>query len=155
MDWEVSAMTYKPNHLGMMLWRNRGFLALAAILALPLLLGAWKSVTSQGINRAYVERIQDGKTRKPEILTWFGDPQEIKRTPEGVVYLYQTFRAKSALPQKNTREIKRPPETPFHMEEHLKFKPRKQDPGQEPASSLTIRFQPDGETVQSHEYQEH
>jgi len=146
-------MTHKPNHHGRMLWRNRGFWAVLAILALPLLLGAWKGAAGRGINPSYMERIQDGKTKKSEILTWFGDPQEIKRSPEGVVYIYQTFRAKQGPAQKDTREIKRAPETPFHMEEHLKFKPRNQDPDQEPASSLIIHFQPDGETVQSHQYQ--
>jgi hypothetical protein len=134
--------------------RSRTLAAVMAVLALPLLLGAWKTIRGQGINRSYVERIQDGKTKKPEILTWFGDPQEVKRTPEGVVYIYQTFRAKQGPTQKDTREIKRAVDTPFQLEENLKIKPKKQDPGQEPASSLIIRFKPDGETVQSHEYQE-
>jgi hypothetical protein len=134
--------------------RSRALAAVMVVLTLPLMLGAWKSILNRGINPSYVERIQDGKTTKPEILTWFGDPQEVKRTPEGVVYIYQTFRAKKGPAPKDTREIKRPPETPFHMEEHLKFKPRQQDPDQELASSLIIRFKPDGETVQSHEYQE-
>ncbi len=148
-------MTHKPNHHGRMLWRNRGFWAVVAILALPLLLGAWKSAAGRGINPSYVERIQDGKTKKPEILTWFGDPQEVKRTPEGVVYIYQTFRAKQGPSQKEAREIKRPAETPFQLEENLKIKPRREDPTQELATSLVIHFKPDGETVQTHQYQEH
>lgn len=148
-------MTHKPNHHGRMLWRSRGFWAVLAILALPLLLGAWKGAAGRGINPSYVERIQDGKTKKPEILTWFGDPQEVKRTPEGVVYIYQTFRTKQDLPKKEKREIKRAAETPFQLEENLKIKPKREDPTQEVATSLIIRFQPDGETVQTHQYQEH
>ncbi len=146
-------MTHKPNLHGRMLWRNRGFWAVVAILALPLLLGAWKGAAGQSINPNYVERIQDGKTKKPEILTWFGDPQEVKRTPEGVVYIYQTFRAKQGGLQKDTRDIKPAADTPFQLEENLKMKPRKADPTQELESSLIIRFKPDGETVQSHQYQ--
>jgi hypothetical protein len=82
-------------------------------------LGAWKTFTGQGINRSYVERIQDGKTKKPEILTWFGDPQEVKRTPEGVVFIYQTFRAKQGPPGRYQGNQK-PADTPFQLEENLK-----------------------------------
>jgi hypothetical protein len=146
-------MKHKRNHRGRMFWRGRGFWAVVAVLALPLLLGAWKGAAGQGINPSHVEHIQDGKTKKPEILTWFGDPQEVKRSPEGVVYIYQSFRPKQGLPRKETREIKQPANTPFELEENLKIKPKKAGPNKELDSSLIIRFKPDGETVQSHQYQ--
>lgn len=147
-------MTHNLNNKAGRFFRSRALTAMVAVLALPLLLGAWKNLSGKGINRSYVERIQDGKTKKPEILTWFGDPQEVKRTPEGVVYIYQTYRVKQGLPPKDDRDFTKAAESPFQLEENLKRKPKKQDSGREPASSLTIRFKPDGETVQSHEYQE-
>jgi len=137
-----------------MLLRDRGTAVVLLVLALPLLLGAWKTFTGHGINRSYVERIQNGKTKKPEILTWFGDPQEIKRTPEGLIFIYKSFRAKQERSSREAREVKQSADTPFQLEENLKKKPSKDISTQELASTLTIRFQPDGETVQSHDYQE-
>ncbi len=130
--------------------------AVLVALAVPLLLGAWKDIVGRGINRTYVERIQDGKTKKPEILTWFGDPHEVKRTPEGVIYIYQTFRPKSDRPRKDTREIRPAADTPYHLEQNLQMRStkEKEGPTKELESRLTIRFKPDGETVQSHEYRE-
>jgi hypothetical protein len=139
---------------GRMLLRDRGTAVVLVVLALPLLLGAWKTFTGPGINRSYVERIQNGKTKKPEILTWFGDPQETKRTPEGLIFIYKTFRAKQERAPREVKEVKKPADTPFQLEENLKKRPSKDTSSQELASSLTIRFQPDGETVQSHDYQE-
>ncbi|MGQ9687893.1 MAG: hypothetical protein ACUVXF_03765 [Desulfobaccales bacterium] len=134
--------------------RFRGIALTLMILGLPLLLGAWKEFTSQGINRHYVSRIQDGKTKKAEILIWFGDPLEIKRTPEGVTYIYKTFRAKPTSPRREPQEIVQSADTPYHLEEKFKPKPKKETSSQEVASSLTIHFQPDGDKVQSHEYKE-
>lgn len=137
-----------------MLLRGRELSVILVVLALAFLLGAWKTFTGHGINRSYVERIQNGKTKKPEILTWFGDPQETKRTPEGLVFIYKTFRAKQKRAPREVREVKQSADTPFQLEENLKKKPSKDISTQELASTLTIRFQPDGETVQSHDYQE-
>ena len=55
------------------------------ILLLPGLLGAWKVISGETINPHHVERIKDGQTTKHEILLYFGEPQEIDRSPEGRV----------------------------------------------------------------------
>jgi hypothetical protein len=133
-------------------------LALAlVVLALPLLLGAWKIIMNKGINPSYVERIEDGKTKKSEILTLFGDPQEVKRTPEGMIYVYKTFRPKESPHRKdkeNDASIAPSVDSPFTLEETLKRK-HKEGPAQEVSSILTIYFKADRETVQSHEFKEY
>ena len=124
--------------------------------ALPLLLGAWSiSMHRSGINPSYVERIEDGKTKKSEILTLFGDPQETKRTPEGMVFVYKTFATKEAFPKKAAKDegpnTTAAVDSPYSLEQTLKRKP-KEGPTQDLSSSLTIFFGRDGDTVQSHEY---
>lgn len=127
-------------------------------LVLPVLTGAWKDISGRRLNPRYIERIQDGKTKKHEILLLFGDPEEVRRTPEGLVFIYKTYRIPETLP---SRQIYKPPEpqstSPFGIEEALKEEPKpvKRGPAKEVAAILTIRFKPDGETVQSHEYQEY
>jgi hypothetical protein len=126
------------------------------ILALPLLLGAWTISMNKNINARYVERIQDGKTKKSEILTLFGDPQERLRTPEGETFVYKTYRTKDARPTRKADDDTKTGaavESPFTLEETLKRKP-KEGPGQEEASILTIFFGSDGDTVRSHSYKE-
>jgi len=127
------------------------------VLALPFLLGAWKEATGRNINPRYVERIQDGKTKKHEILVLFGDPQEINRTPEGPVYIYKSYKAVEAPPTREVYKLPEPQSTsPYAMDHQLKEekKPVKKGPAKVLSSTLTIRFQPDGETVQSHEFKE-
>jgi hypothetical protein len=127
-------------------------------LALPLFLGAWSISMNRNINARYVERIQDGKTKKSEILTLFGDPQEIKRTPDGIIFVYKTFRTKQPAPSyKATKDEDTKTgaavESPFTLEETLKRKP-KEGPVQEESSVLTIYFGADGDTVRSHDFKE-
>jgi len=140
-----------------LLQKGRGTALILLILALPLLLGAWNITMRQGINPAYVERIQDGKSKKHEILTWFGDPQEIKRTPDGIIFVYKTLRTKEdSLRRKGKDEESKTAaavDSPYSLEQTLKRKP-KEGPVQEVASTLTIFFGSDGETVQSHEFKE-
>ena len=69
--------------------RWRRIASVLMILLLPGLLGAWRVISGETIDRRHVERIQDGKTTKNEILLLFGDPQEIDRTPEGIIYHVQ------------------------------------------------------------------
>jgi hypothetical protein len=136
---------------------NRKAAIVILVLVLPLLLGAWKIIKGRGINPSYVERIQDGKTKKHEILTLFGDPQEIKRTSEGVVYVYKSFRDKDAGPRLEGRKFTDVQQKPYLTDEDLKELDKtsiKQQANKELASTLIIRFQPDGETVQSHDYKE-
>ena len=140
------------------LTRFRGAALLFLVLALPFLLGAWKISTGPSINPKYVEHIENGKTKKHEILTWFGDPQEIKRLPEGVMFVYKTFRPKSDLTRRKSKEPKprlSTVDSPYALEHNvLKRETVKEPPAKEPESTLIIRFKPDGETVQSHEYKE-
>jgi hypothetical protein len=136
--------------------QGRGLALALLVLALPLLLGAWKIIMSKGINPSYVERIEDGKTKRHEILTLFGDPQETKRTPEGMIFVYKTLKPKET-PRRKDKEsdasVAPSVDSPFTLEETLKRKP-KEAPAQEVASILTIYFGPDGETVRSHEFKQ-
>jgi hypothetical protein len=134
-------------------------LALAlVVLALPLFLGGWKIVMNKGINPAYVDRIEDGKTKRAEILTLFGDPQETKRTPEGIIYVYKSYRPKDV--KKKIKDDKEPVglstvDSPLELEERLKHSHKKEGPAQELGSTLTIYLKPDGETVMSHEFKQY
>jgi hypothetical protein len=132
--------------------------ALVLLILAVTLLGAWKIIMGDSINRSYVERIQDGKTKKHEILTLFGDPQETKRTPEGLVLIYKSYRTKETLPSRDLRKSKNVvADNPYFQEYQMSEvqSTKKKGPSKELASSLTIRFKPDGETVQSHEYKEY
>jgi hypothetical protein len=136
--------------------RGRGLALALMVLALPLLLGAWKIIMNKGINPSYVERIEDGKTQRHEILTLFGDPQETKRTPEGIIFVYKTFRPKESPRRKNKESgasVAQSVDSPFSLEQTLK-RSHKEAPAEELSSVLTIYFKPDGETVQSHAFKE-
>jgi hypothetical protein len=127
------------------------------VFTLPLFLGAWKITTGRNINTAYVERIQDGKTKKHEILTLFGDPDEVDRTPEAVVYIYETYRNKETLPKRERQLKSAPPDSPYFREDWLKEKKKREAAAaanKELDSRLMIRFDREGQTVQSHEYKQ-
>jgi hypothetical protein len=139
-------------------FEGRGPALALLVLALPFLLGAWKIMMNKGINPSYVERIENGKTKRSEILTLFGDPQETKRTPEGMIYVYKTYRPKESV-KKKVKNDQEPiglssVDSPSELEERLKRSHPKEAPTQEMSSILTIYFKPDGETVQSHEFKE-
>uniref|UniRef100_A0A7C3Z1Q4 Uncharacterized protein n=1 Tax=Desulfobacca acetoxidans TaxID=60893 RepID=A0A7C3Z1Q4_9BACT len=146
------------NHVHRIPWRTLGPVLL--VLALPFLLGAWKLSTGPKINPNLVQRIEDGKTKKHEILTWFGDPQDTERLPEGEIYIYKTYRPKSELPRVKREEPKMVMPTvdsPYTLEREIlqKKTSNKTLPSQELDSTLVIRFKPDGETVQSHDYKQY
>ncbi|RJR35354.1 MAG: hypothetical protein C4567_14740 [Deltaproteobacteria bacterium] len=129
------------------------------LLLLPLIMGSsWETMTGKTINPRYVERIQNGKTTKHEILLYFGDPQETKRTPDGLVWIYKSFKDAPAMPYRHEkRDINPQSDQPlFVRDEDKKIKkaPLKTE-GKILHSTLTIRFKPDGQTVMSHEYHEH
>jgi len=138
---------------------GRSGLLLLLVLALPLVLGAWKEVTGRTINPRFVERIKDGQTKKHEILLMFGDPEEIDRTPNGVVFIYKNYKAAEVRSHQEKSKVLDPDTSalPYFMErkfqEDLK-KPGKKASNRPLASTLTIRFKPDGETVLNHEYKE-
>jgi hypothetical protein len=124
------------------------------ILLLPGLLGAWRIVSGDTIDPRYVARIQDGKTTKLDILTLFGDPQEIKRTPEGVVYTYKSFKDAPAMPyDPSKRKINPQSDSRYLIDDNKQIKkPTVKTVGKILKSTLLIRFKPDGVTVMSHEF---
>jgi len=133
----------------------RKLFLLPVILAMPFFLGAWSISMNRGINTNYVDRIEDGKTKKSEILTLFGDPQEIKRTPEGVTFVYKAFTTKESSrksPKEAGMSSSASVDTPYSLEETLKKKTKGEGPVQEVSSTLTVFFGRDGDTVQSHEF---
>jgi hypothetical protein len=136
------------------LWRRLA--ACGCILFLGLTLGAWRISTREGINPSYVARIQDGKTTKHEILLWFGDPKEVDRGPDGVVFKYVSYRDEPPLPSRNIYKDPEPQiTTPFYLDEEKKIKKvTPKTKGEIVRSTLTVRFKPDGNTVLSHEFQE-
>ncbi len=132
---------------------------LMIIPALLLLAGAaWQDATGNTINPNHVQRIQDGKTSKHEILLWFGDPKEIQKTDLGPVYKYQSFKDAPAddLPYRHDkRRIEEHSDSLYVIDEDKKIrKPEVKKQGKILRSTLTIRFKADGETVMSHEYKE-
>jgi outer membrane protein assembly factor BamE (lipoprotein component of BamABCDE complex) len=135
-------------------WRRAALVLL--VLLLPGLLGAWRIVSGETIDPRHVERIKDGTTTKMEILTLFGDPQEIDRTGDGVTYLYKNFKDAPALPYKHyEREIAPQSDQIYLIDEDKKVKkPVIKKEGKILRSTLFIRFKPDGETVMSHEYKQ-
>ena len=137
-------------------WRR--ITSVLMILLLPGLLGAWKVISGDTIDPRRVERIQDGKTTKNEILLLFGDPQEIDRTPEGVTYTYKNFKDTPAMPYRpEDRKISPQSDQLFLLpdDDNKIKKPPIKTEGQILKSTLLIRFKPDGQTVMSHEYKEY
>ena len=129
-----------------------------AVLVLPLLLGAWRDITGDTINPRHVERLKDGVTTKHEVLLYFGQPQEVERTPEGPVFKYTSYKDAPATSSKAARKHEVESQyqsSQFFMDEEKKVKkvPIKKQ-GKIPKSTLIIRFKPDGETVLRHEYRE-
>ena len=137
--------------------RCRRIASVLMILLLPGLLGAWKIVSGETIDRRHVERIADGKTTKNEILTLFGDPQEIDRGSGGITYTYKNFKDAPAMPYRpEDRKIAPQSDQLFLLpdDDHRLKKPPVKTEGKILKSTLLIRFKPDGQTVMSHEYKE-
>ena len=137
--------------------RWRRIASVLIILLLPGLLGAWRVISGESIDRRHVERIQDGKTTKNEILLLFGDPKEIERTPEGVTYTFKSFKDAPAMAYRpEDRKIAPQSDQLFLLPDDDKKikKPPLKTEGKILKSTLIIRFKPDGQTVMSHEYKE-
>jgi hypothetical protein len=127
------------------------------VLCLPWLLGwSWKDASGMTIDPNYVERLQDGKTTKQEVLLLFGDPKEIERTSEGVVYRYFSYKDAGAMPYRPELREPNPQSSSEYLiqDKQIKQKPAVTPGGKILRSSLVIRFKPDGDTVMSHEYKE-
>ncbi len=142
---------------GASLLGRRGVLLLALLLV-PLALGAWRDISGNTINPRYVARIKDGQTTKQQILVLFGDPQQVKRTPAGLLFKYVSYKdAPPDLAGKQERQVDEQSYTPFYVDEEKKVKrvPKVKREGKIPRSTLVIRFKRDGQTVLSHEYKEY
>jgi len=154
-----SRMSRELQPQGGLPWTRRRWRRIASvllILLLPGLLGAWKIISGETIDRRHVERIKDGKTTKNEILLLFGDPQEIGRTPDGVTYTYKSFKDAPAMPYRpEDRKIATQSDQLYVIDDQKQVKkaPLKTE-GKILRSTLLIRFTPDGQTVMSHEYKE-
>ena len=138
--------------------RWRRIAAVLMILLLPGLLAAWRTMSGDNIDRRHVERIQNGKTTKNDILLLFGDPQEIDRAAEGITYTYKTFKDAPATPYRpEDRKIAPQSDQLFLLPDDDKKikKPPIKTEGKILKSTLLIRFKPDGQTVMSHEYKEY
>jgi hypothetical protein len=135
---------------------GRRIALLLLVLLLPGLLGAWRIISGDTIDPRHVQRIQDGKTTKMEILTLFGDPQDIDRTADGVSYLYKSFKDAPAMPYKpEDRKIAAQSDQLYLLDDKKQIKKATvKIEGKILKSTLLIRFKPGGETVMSHEYKE-
>ena len=137
---------------------RRRFLTAAALLAgLILLTAGWRDVSGNTINPRYVGKIKDGVTTKNEIMLLFGEPQEVQRQDNMLVFFYRSY--KDATPPSmrppEDREVTEQSTHPFFLDQDKNIKTVKKD--KKPTvlkSSLIVRFQPDGYTVLSHDYQE-
>lgn len=151
---------FKPRRFlscqGASLLGRRGVLLLALLLV-PLALGAWRDISGNTINPRYVARIKDGQTTKQQILVLFGDPQQVKRTPAGLVFKYVSY--KDAPPEQFDKKeyVDEPSITPYYLDDkkNVKRVPKMKREGKILRSTLVIRFKPDGQTVLSHEYKEY
>jgi hypothetical protein len=128
------------------------------ILLLPLFLGAWRDASGNTINPRYVERIQNGKTTKHEVLLFFGEPKDIEKSDLGPVYKYTSYKDSPAdeMPYKHDkRQIQPQSDQQYVIDDEKKIKkPEVKKEGKIVRSTLIIRFQKNGETVMSHEYKE-
>lgn len=140
------------NHITPVGWR---LTALAGLL-LALFLGAgWREAGGDNLDQRKVAKIKNGVTKKHEILLWFGEPQEIIRNPEGLVYKYVGFTDAPPKDPKTGRPLGgEDSRAAFYLDEDRKMKklPTKTE-GKVVKSRLTIHFAPDGLTVQSHEFE--
>jgi len=149
----------KESQAGKESWlANRGWRRVTLILLvllLPVLLGAWRINFGDTIDPNYVKRIQDGKTTKMEIMTLFGDPQDVKRDGNGgITYVYKSYKDAPATPYKPWERRINPQSDRLYAlgpDHKIKKVPLKTE-GKILKSTLLIRFKPDGNTVMSHEY---
>jgi hypothetical protein len=126
-------------------------------LGLKLLVLGWRDVSGNTINPSYVERIKDGQTTKNEIMLMFGEPKDVKRTENGVVFTYKSFKDAPALPYNPDKRQPSPQSDKlFLVDEDNKIKKvEEKTEGKILKSTLIIYFKPDGQTVSGHEYTEH
>lgn len=127
------------------------------IVGMIFLLVAWRDVSGNTINPRFVQRIQDGKTTKNEIMLMFGEPKDVSRSPQGTTFIYRSYKDAPALTWKGKeREINPQSESQFIIDEDKKVKRKvEKTEGTILHSTLEINFKGDGQTVASHEYKEY
>ncbi|MBM4286823.1 MAG: hypothetical protein FJ135_01525 [Deltaproteobacteria bacterium] len=137
--------------------RKKRIFKFLLVLGLVFSLLAWRNISGYTINPRHVETIKSGQTTKNEIMLMFGEPQEVRRTNTGVVFIYKSFKDAPAMahdPRK--RQISPQSDTPFLVDEDKKIRrPQEKTQGSIPDSTLTVYFKPDGQTVVGHEYVKH
>lgn len=126
------------------------------LLLMFLLLTGWRQLTGDNLNPRTVARIKDGQTTKNEILLWFGEPQEIKKTEASIIYIYKSYVDAPALPYNpDKREVNPQSYTPFLIDEDKHIVPKKEKrEGKILRSVLTIYLKPETQVVTGHEFQE-
>ena len=138
--------------------RCRRIASVLMILLLPGLLGAWKVVSGETIDRRHVERIADGKTTKNEILRCSAIPRKSTAAPRASPTPTKTSRIHRPCPidRRTARSHPNPiSSSSFPMMIIRLKKPPLKTEGKILKSTLLIRFKPDGQTVMSHEYKEY
>ncbi len=130
--------------------------ALAGLAALLLCLGGWRDISGNTINPRYVERLKDGQTTKHEVLALFGDPQDVERSAQGLVFRYASYKDAEPMGMKQERQIDEQSATPFFLDPDKKVQKVPVKKGSKIlGSTLIIWFKPDGETVAGHEYKQY
>jgi hypothetical protein len=129
--------------------------ALLTLLLAVVLLGGWRDF-GETINPKYVARIKDGVTTKHEILLLFGDPQNVDRSPEAVIFTYRSYAdAPPPVSSKLYHEANPQSSTPFVIDDQKNVKLKTPHKGGKILKgTLTVRFTPDGQKVVGHEYKE-
>ncbi len=137
--------------------RKKFVYQVAALLGLMLVLLGWRDITGNTINPHYVERIKDGQTTKNEITLMFGEPQEINRTENAIIFTYKSFKDAPVGLAYDPDQRQPSPQSGqlFLVDENKEIKkvPDKKT-GKILKSTLVIYFKPDGQTVTGHEYTE-
>ena len=137
--------------------RKKFVYQVAALLGLMLVLLGWRDITGNTINPHYVERIKDGQTTKNEITLMFGEPQEINRTENAIIFTYKSFKdAPVGLAYDPDKRQPSPQSGQlFLVDENKEIKKiADKKTGKILKSTLVIYFKPDGQTVTGHEYTE-
>ncbi|MEJ5328611.1 MAG: hypothetical protein WHT07_00465 [Desulfobaccales bacterium] len=133
-------------------WR---LIAVACLLLALFFSAGWREAGGDNLDQRKVAKIKNGVTKKHEIILWFGEPKEIIRSPEGLVYKYVGYTDAPPKDPKTGRPLGgEDSRAAFYLDEDHKMKklPTKTE-GKMVKSRLTIYFAPDGNTVQSHEFE--
>lgn len=132
--------------------QGRGKMVGLILLVLIPLIG-WTDISGNTINPFYVERIKNGQTTKNEIMLLFGEPQEVDRTDQGVIFTYHSYKDATLTSFVKEREINPQSTVPFFLDDKKTVRrvPVKKK-NKILHSTLIVRFQPRSDVVASHRY---